>query len=124
MATGGRIVHHLFAGLPDTRNTVLFVGFQAAGTRGRQLIDGAQHVKMFGQHVPVHARIERIDGMSAHADAGEIIRWLRTFPRAPKMTYLVHGETMAQDALRLRIAKELGWPVHVPAHGEKADVAL
>ena len=124
MATGGRIVHHLFAGLPDPRNTVLFVGFQAAGTRGRQLIDGAQHVKMFGQHVPVHARIERIDGMSAHADAGEIIRWLRTFPRAPKMTYLVHGETVAQDALRLRIVKELGWPVHVPAHGEKADVAL
>ena len=124
MATGGRVVHHLFAGLPDPRNTVLFVGFQAAGTRGRQLIDGAQHVKMFGQHVPVHARIERIDGMSAHADAGEIIRWLRTFPRAPKMTYLVHGETVAQDALRLRIAKELRWPVHVPAHGEKADVAL
>lgn len=124
MATGGRVVHHLFAGLPDPRHTVLFVGFQAAGTRGRQLVDGAQHVKMFGQHVPVHARIEKIDGMSAHADAGEIIRWLRTFPRAPKMTYLVHGEVVAQDALRLRIAKELGWPVHVPAHGEKVDVAL
>ncbi len=124
MATGGRVVHHLFAGLPDPRNTVLFVGFQAAGTRGRQLIDGAQHVKIFGQHVPVHARIEKIDGLSAHADAGEIIRWLRTFPRAPKMTYLVHGEIVAQDALRLRIARELGWPVHVPAHGEKVDVAL
>jgi metallo-beta-lactamase family protein len=124
MATGGRVVHHLFAGLPDPRNTVLFVGFQAAGTRGRQLVDGAQHVKMYGQHVPVHARIEKIDGMSAHADAGEIIRWLRTFPRAPKMTYLVHGEIVAQDALRLRITKELGWPVHVPAHGEKVDVAL
>ncbi len=124
MASGGRVVHHLFAGLPDPRNTVLFVGFQAAGTRGRQLVDEARHVKMFGQHVPVHARIERIDGMSAHADAGEIMRWLRTLPRAPKMTYLVHGEPKAQDALRLRIAKELGWPVHVPAHGEKADVAL
>jgi metallo-beta-lactamase family protein len=124
MATGGRVVHHLFAGLPDPRNTVLFVGFQAAGTRGRQLVDGAQHVKMFGQHVPVHARIEKIDGMSAHADAGEIIRWLRTFPRAPKMTYLVHGEIVAQEALRLRIAKELGWPVHVPVHGEKVDVAV
>jgi metallo-beta-lactamase family protein len=124
MATGGRVVHHLFAGLPDPRSTVLFVGFQAAGTRGRQLVDGAQHVKMFGQHVPVHARIEKIDGMSAHADAGEIIRWLRTFPRAPKMTYLVHGEIVAQDALKLRIAKELGWPVHVPVHGEKVDVAL
>ena len=100
MATGGRVVHHLFAGLPDPRNTVLFVGFQAAGTRGRQLIDGAQHVKIFGQHVPVHAKIEKIDGLSSHADAGEIIRWLRTFPRAPKVTYLVHGEIVAQDALK------------------------
>jgi metallo-beta-lactamase family protein len=124
MATGGRVVHHLFAGLPDPRNTVLFVGFQAAGTRGRVLVDGAQHVKMFGQHVPVHARIEKIDGLSSHADAGEIIRWLRTFPRAPRMTYLVHGEIVAQDALKVRIAKELGWPVQVPVHGQKVDIAL
>ena len=70
MATGGRVVHHLFAGLPDPRNTVLFVGFQAAGTRGRQLVDGAQHVKIFGQHVPVHARIEKLDGMSAACRCG------------------------------------------------------
>jgi metallo-beta-lactamase family protein len=124
MATGGRVVHHLFAGLPDPRNTVLFVGFQAAGTRGRHLIEGAQHVKMFGQHVPVHAKIEKIDGLSSHADAGEIIRWLRTFPRAPKMTFLVHGEVVAQDALRLRIEKELGWRVQVPWHGQKVDVPL
>ena len=124
MATGGRVVHHLFAGLPDPRNTVLFVGFQAAGTRGRQLIEGARHVKMFGQHVPVHAKIEKIDGLSSHADAGEIIRWLRTFPRAPKVTYLVHGEIVAQDALRLRIEKELGWRVEVPVHGQKVDVPL
>jgi metallo-beta-lactamase family protein len=117
-------VHHLFAGLPDPRNTVLFVGFQAAGTRGRQLIEGARHVKMFGQHVPVHAKIEKIDGLSSHADAGEIIRWLRTFPRAPRMTYLVHGEIVAQDALRLRIEKELGWRVEVPVHGQKVDVPL
>jgi metallo-beta-lactamase family protein len=124
MATGGRVVHHLFAGLPDPRNTVLFVGFQAAGTRGRQMIEGAKHVKIFGQHVPVHARIEKIDGLSSHADAAEIIRWLRTFPRAPKVTYLVHGEVVAQDALRLRIAKELGWHVEVPLHGQKVDVPL
>ncbi|HEX4914376.1 MAG TPA: MBL fold metallo-hydrolase [Vicinamibacterales bacterium] len=124
MATGGRVVHHLFAGLPDPRNTVLFVGFQAAGTRGRQLIEGARHVKMFGQHVPVHAKIEKIDGLSSHADAGEIIRWLRTFPRAPRVTYLVHGEIVAQDALRLRIEKELGWRVEVPVHGQKVDVPL
>jgi metallo-beta-lactamase family protein len=124
MATGGRVVHHLFAGLPDPRNTVLFVGYQAAGTRGRQLEDGAQYVKMFGQHVPVHARIERIDGMSAHADASEIVRWLRTFPRAPKTTYLVHGEVVAQDALKARIVKELGWNVKIPTHGQKVDLPL
>ncbi len=124
MATGGRVVHHLFAGLPDPRHTVLFVGFQAAGTRGRMLVEGAQHVKMFGQHVPVHARIEKLDGMSSHADAGEILRWLRTFPRAPRMTYLVHGEIAAQDALKRRITAELGWRVHVPAHGEKVEVGL
>lgn len=124
MATGGRVVHHLFAGLPDPRNAVLFVGFQAAGTRGRQLIEGAQHVKMFGQHVPVHARIEVLEGMSSHADAREIIQWLRTFPRAPRMTYLVHGEVGAQEALKARIVAELGWPVHIPSHGEKVEVAL
>jgi len=124
MATGGRVVHHLADGLPDSRNTVLFVGFQAAGTRGRQLIDGAKQVKIFGQYVPVHAKIEKIDAMSAHADAGEIVRWLRTFPRAPKATYLVHGEPGAQDALRARITKELGWNVEIPSHGQKVDLPL
>ena len=124
MATGGRVVHHLFAGLPDPRNTVLFVGFQAAGTRGRQLVDGAKQVKIFGQYVPVHAKIEKIDAMSSHADAGEIVRWLRTFPRAPKATYLVHGEPAAQDALKVRITKELGWNVEIPAHGQKVDLPL
>jgi len=124
MATGGRVVHHLFAGLPDARNTVLFVGYQGAGTRGRILVDGAQYVKMFGQQVPVHAKIEKLDGMSAHADAGEIIRWLRTLPRAPKTTYLVHGETGAQEALKARITKELGWNVEIPNHGQKVDLPL
>lgn len=124
MATGGRVVHHLFAGLPDARNTILFVGYQAAGTRGRQLIDGARHIKMYGQYVPVQARIEKIDGMSAHADATEILRWLRTFPRAPKTTYLVHGELVAQDALKARITKELGWNVEIPTHGQQVDLPL
>ncbi len=124
MATGGRVVHHLFAGLPDPRNTVLFVGFQGQGTRGRQLIEGAHHVKMFGQFVPVKAKIEKINGMSSHADAGEIVRWLRTFPRAPGITYLVHGEPVPQQALQLRITTELGWPVEIPAQGQKVDVPL
>jgi metallo-beta-lactamase family protein len=124
MATGGRVVHHLFDGLPDPQNTVLFVGYQGQGTRGRQLIDGAHHVKMFGQQVPVKAKIEKINGMSSHADAGEIVKWLRTFPRAPKTTYLVHGEPVPQEALKLRITKELGWAVEIPAHGQKVDVPL
>ena len=124
MATGGRVVHHLFAELPDPRNTILFVGFQAAGTRGRQLIEGAKYVKMYGQEIPVHAKIERLNGMSAHADANEILRWLRTFPRAPKMTYLVHGELPAQASLQARITKELGWKVEIPTQGQTVQVPL
>jgi metallo-beta-lactamase family protein len=124
MATGGRVVHHLFAELPDERNTVLFVGFQAAGTRGRTLIEGAKYLKMYGQEVPVRAKIAKINGMSAHADSGEILRWLRTFPGAPRTTYLVHGELDAQEALRSRIVAELGWQVEIPAHGQKVDVSL
>ena len=101
MATGGRVVHHLFAGpARSAQYRAVRRVTRRAGTRGRQLIEGAHYVKMFGQQVPVHARIEKIDGMSSHADAGEIIRWLRTFPRAPKMTYLVHGELIAQEALK------------------------
>ena len=76
MATGGRVLHHLIAALPDKRSTVLFVGYQADGTRGRQLVDGAREVKIRGQLVPVHARVERIDSMSAHADSQETLRWL------------------------------------------------
>jgi metallo-beta-lactamase family protein len=124
MATGGRVLHHLAAGLPDPRNTVLFVGFQAAGTRGRHLIEGATQVKMFGRIVPVQARIEKLNALSAHADAGEIIRWLRTFPSAPGITYLVHGEPPAQVALKSRIEKDLGWRVHIPEYGEKVGVDL
>lgn len=124
MATGGRVLHHLADGLPDRRNTVLFVGFQAAGTRGRQLVDGISEVKIHGRFIPVQARVRKIDGMSAHADAGEIIRWLRTFPRAPKMTYLVHGEPAAQTALQARITAELKWPTLMPQQGQKVDLPL
>jgi metallo-beta-lactamase family protein len=124
MATGGRVLHHLAAGLPDPRNTVLFVGFQAAGTRGRQLIEGAPQVKMFGRFIPVQARIEKLNAMSAHADAAEIVRWLGTFPKAPSVTYLVHGEPPAQVALKARIERELGWNVSIPEYGERVEVEL
>jgi metallo-beta-lactamase family protein len=118
------VLNHLFAGLSDPRNTVLFVGFQAEGTRGRKLIEGAPQVKMFGQFVPVQARIEKLNAMSAHADANEIVRWLRTFPNAPRVTYLVHGEPPAQVALKARIERELGWKVMIPEYGAQVPVDL
>jgi metallo-beta-lactamase family protein len=122
MATGGRVLRHLDVTLPNPKNTVLFVGYQAAGTRGRLLTGGAKTIKLLGRHVPVAARIERIDSMSAHADAGEIMRWLSGYSRAPSMTYLVHGEPSAAAALAARIAAERGWPVHVAAHRERVDL--
>ena len=122
MATGGRILHYLKATLPNPKHTVLFVGYQAAGTRGRKLLEGAEAVKIHGQFVPVAARIERIDSMSAHADAGEIMQWLRQFTRPPSMTYLVHGEPAAQAALKGRIEEELGWPLHVPDYLERVTL--
>ena len=122
MATGGRVLHHLAATLPSPSNTVLFVGFQAAGTRGRKLIEGAKEVRLKGRDVPVAARIEHINSMSAHADAAEIIRWLSGFSRPPAMTYLVHGEPAALGALHARIQTELHWPVHTAAHEERVEL--
>ena len=124
MATGGRVLRHLAATLPHPQNTVLFVGYQAAGTRGRDLTNGAREIKLLGRIVPVAARVERIDSMSAHADAGEIMRWLAGFARAPRMTYLVHGEPHALDALAARITAERGWPVHIAAHRERVELSL
>jgi metallo-beta-lactamase family protein len=122
MATGGRVLHHLEATLPNPRNTVMFVGFQALGTRGRKLVDGAPSVRMKGHDVPVSARIEKIDSMSAHADAGEILRWLSGFKKAPAMTYLVHGEPVALEALKAKISSERQWPVYVPGHEETVQI--
>jgi metallo-beta-lactamase family protein len=122
MATGGRVLHHLAADLPDPRNTVLFAGYQAAGARGRLLVDGAKMVKMKGRDIPVAATIERIDSMSAHADAGEILRWLSGFVAPPAMTYLVHGEPAALDALRARVTQEKQWPVHIAGYQERVDI--
>jgi metallo-beta-lactamase family protein len=121
MATGGRVLRHLAATLPDPRHTVLFVGFQAPGTRGRLLVDGATTIKLLGREVPVGARIEKIDSMSAHADANEIMRWLSGFTRAPRATYLVHGEPAALHALAARIGTEKGWPVHVARYRERVE---
>ncbi len=122
MATGGRVLHHLAATLPSSKNTVLFVGFQAAGTRGRQLVDGAKQVRIKGRDILVAAKIAKIDSMSAHADAGEILRWLSGFSKPPSMTYLVHGEKVALDALSARIQQERQWPTHVAAYLERVEL--
>ena len=123
MATGGRVLHHLKAALPDARNTVLFVGYQAAGTRGRRLVDGEPAVKIHGQMVPVHARIELIESMSAHADSSEILRWLEGFTRAPRTTYLVHGEPEAMDTLAGTVKSKLGWTVETPQHHQVVNLS-
>ncbi len=124
MATGGRVLHHLAEGLPNPNNTVLFVGFQAEGTRGRLLCDGVRQIKMHGRQIPVAARIDRIDSMSAHADAGEIVRWLSGFARPPAATYLVHGEPVALQTLSARLAREPGWPVQVAKYLETVELPL
>jgi metallo-beta-lactamase family protein len=123
MATGGRILHHLQHRLPDPRTTVLLVGFQAAGTRGRSLQDGAKTLKMFGEEVPVLARVETVHGLSAHADQAEILRWLGGFTRAPRTTYLVHGEPEAARAMAQAITTRYGWAVRIPQDGEQVDIA-
>jgi metallo-beta-lactamase family protein len=105
--------------LPNEKNTVLFVGFQAQGTRGRSLVDGATEVKMHGAWVPVRAQIARIDSMSAHADSVEILRWLGGFSTPPRLTYLVHGEPGPMDALKMSIERRAGWTVRTPGLGEQ-----
>jgi metallo-beta-lactamase family protein len=118
MATGGRILHHLEAALPDPRNTVLIVGFAAAGTRARELAEGATALKMHGRYVPVRARVVQLSGLSAHADYPEVLDWLGAAP-APNTTYLVHGEPSAAEFLRERITERLRWTAVVPRPGEQ-----
>lgn len=122
MATGGRVLHHLVAALPDPRNTVLFAGYQAEGTRGRALIEGATEVRIHGRSVPVRARIEKSNSMSAHADRGEIVRWLGKLPAPPGRLYLVHGEPRPMDAFKAFVHEKLGWEALTPAHGETVSV--
>ena len=123
MATGGRVLHHLKQRLPNLDTTVLFAGYQAEGTRGRLLQDGAKEVKLLGEVVPVRAQIKVIDGFSAHADQGEILRWLGTFKQAPRMTYIVHGEPPAAAALADSIRERLKWKVEIAKYQQKVTLA-
>jgi metallo-beta-lactamase family protein len=122
MATGGRVLHHLRRRLPDSRATVLLVGYQAPGTRGRLLQDGARTVRIFGEDVPVRARIETIHGLSAHADADGLLRWLRTATGPPRRVFVVHGDPGPAETLAGRIRAELGWDAAVPAYRERVTL--
>lgn len=123
MATGGRVVHHLRHMLPDRRNTVVLTGYQAVGTRGRSLLDGAKELKMHGRYVPVQAEVVVDEEFSVHADADEVLAWLDRMPEPPEVVYLVHGEPAGAAGLAERIRADLGWTVAVPDLGEQVRVA-
>ncbi|HRL22121.1 MAG TPA: MBL fold metallo-hydrolase [Alcaligenes sp.] len=119
MATGGRVLHHIAAFGGDHRNTLLFSGFQAAGTRGRKLLDGATETRIYGQWMPIKAQVVELPMLSAHADSDELMRWLSGFHQAPRRVFVVHGEPEASEALRERILRELDWTVSVPLQGQR-----
>jgi len=122
MVTGGRIQHHLAQRLPDPKNTVIFIGFQAPGTRGFTIKSGAPEVKIYGEIIPIRAQIAAFEQFSDHADPPELLQWLRTFTRKPGVTYLVHGEPAAASQLRDTMAKELGWNVQVAQWMQRVQV--
>ncbi len=116
MANGGRVVHHLRQRMPHPENVVLFTGYQAAETRGRRILEGADTISIFGDEIPVRCRVAKLNSLSAHADQNEIMRWLGGFQEAPRKTYIVHGEPSAQAVLAERIQRELGWDYVIPHH--------
>jgi len=122
MATGGRVIHHLKVFAPDANNLILFAGYQAGGTRGAAMIGGAKTIRIHGQDVPVNAQVMQLSSMSGHADADELVDWMRKLPRAPKHTFITHGEPSASEALRVRIKRELGWPVSVPEYRDSIEL--
>ena len=124
MATGGRVLHHLKALAPDPRNSIVFAGYQAGGTRGARLVAGERSIRIFGQDVAVNAEVVSLQGMSAHADAGQLVDWLRTAPSAPKRVYLTHGEPAPADLLRQRIESDLGWAAEVPRLGQVINLSV
>lgn len=120
MATGGRVLHHIKAFGPDRRNTILFAGFQAGGTRGADMVAGAESVKIHGDYIPIHAEVKNIDSLSGHADYEEMLTWLRTMKGQPRHVFVTHGEASAADAMRHRIEEQLGWAAEVPEHQQRS----
>jgi metallo-beta-lactamase family protein len=111
-------VRHLRAFAPDPRNTILFAGFQAAGTRGAVMLAGAREIKIHGQYIAVRAEVSISESLSAHADYAEIISWANGFRSPPRETFITHGEPLAAGALRHRLTEQLGWNCRVPEHLE------
>jgi metallo-beta-lactamase family protein len=122
MATGGRVVHHLKAFMGDPKNLVLLAGFQAPGTRGGSLAQGAESLRIHGQEYPVRAQVGQLQSASSHADADELLAWMRLLPQPPRRVFITHGESEASAALRGRIEAELGWKAEVPALGATAEL--
>lgn len=122
MLTGGRILHHLVRRLPQKKNSIVFVGYQAEGTRGRALQDGKREIKIHGMQVRSAARIETVSDFSAHADYREILNWLSNFEKAPHRTFIVHGEPKASENLALEIRKGFGWETHIPPYREEVQL--
>jgi metallo-beta-lactamase family protein len=123
MVTGGRVLHHLIQRLPDPKNLVLFIGFQAPGTRGYTIKSGEKEVKMLGQVVPIRCQVAALEQFSDHADTPELLEWLHTFQHPPKQTFLVHGEPAASSQLRDTMIKDLHWNVQVAAYKQKVAVS-
>jgi metallo-beta-lactamase family protein len=123
MAAGGRVLHHLKVLAPDARNAVVFSGYQAGGTRGRAMVDGAASVRIHGQDVPIRCEVLKMDCLSAHADRDEIVRWMRGFTTPPRQVFLTHGEPSAAEALRVHVADQLGWRPRVAQHLERVELA-
>lgn len=123
MATGGRVLHHLKRYAPEQKNTIIFAGFQAPGTRGATMIGGAASIRIHGEDIPVRAEIQNLPMLSAHADADEIVRWCRGFAPAPRITFVTHGEPRPAEALSRRLEQELGWRCRVPRHLEEFSLS-
>jgi metallo-beta-lactamase family protein len=123
MLTGGRVLHHLKRRIPETDTTLLFVGFQAEGTLGRRILEGAEEIRIHGQKVPVRADVREVPALSAHADQKGLVEWAATLPSPPRKVFLVHGEPPARDALAGALRSDLGWKVELPNEGDVADVS-
>ena len=122
MLEGGRILHHLKVYLPDSRNTILLTGYQAPGTRGDRLLQGETELKIHGEMIPVHAKVEVMHQLSAHADYQEILDWLSHFKKAPRQTFLTHGELTSSEALQTHIKKQLGWHATIPMFQQTINI--